>query len=76
MNWQVFVFGVMTVLSPIIVFFQDVGWRISDIDDLRYRFWDWLGSRSWDQRLLMRGMILAGFLLMGAGALLGWKAIR
>lgn len=74
MNWQIFIMGILTALSPFIAFFQDIGWRLGDLDDVRWRLYDWLGSRSFDQRLLMRGMALAGFLLMGAGMLIGWKA--
>jgi hypothetical protein len=76
MNWQVFVFGILTILSPAIAFFQDIGWRLGDIDDMWSRMLDWLASRTWEQRLLMRGMVLAGFMIMGAATLLGWKAWR
>lgn len=75
MYWQVFIMGILTMLSPVIAFLQDMGWRAGNAEDLRWRFFSWLARSSWDQQHLMRGMVFAGLLLMGAGVLLGWKAL-
>jgi hypothetical protein len=64
MNATVFMFGLVTAISPALAYYRDIGWDDTDEDFVR-----WMMGKRLDQLLLMRGMMLAGFLLMGASVL-------
>jgi hypothetical protein len=68
----VFLLGLATTLSPGLAYFQDTGWpwQRPDLEPGELDFINWFMSKRLDQIMLMRGMVLAGFLLMGAS--LAW----